>query len=212
MAKSSQPRPTIHRQDGTSRNESQLSDTAVVRSANAGMAARCTPDPEAVGLFERGMTLLQRHDFNAALGLFDQLQDRFPAEGPLLDRARVYAARCRRELAPPAEDQSPSISTRLTAATAALNNGDDRLAEQLVSSVLDDAANHDHGLYLMAVVHARRGRISAAVDALRHAIAVSPEIRIQARHDADFDALRGHDAFDQVVAAPPAHSDNRNRT
>jgi len=131
------------------------------------------------------------------MGLIDQ----YPAERELLDRARVYLDLCRREL-----ERRPSaprtIEERLIEATAALNNGDDRRAEALAKSVVADSPDQDLALYLLAAVEARRGAQDAAVALLTRAVEVRPEIRAQARHDADFEPLRRLEAFKQLLDRP----------
>jgi len=159
------------------------------------------PDPEALALFQQGIEAVQRHAYQPATERFRVILERFPAERALMDRARVYLEICRREL-----DRRPSnprsLEERLTAATAALNNGDDARAEQLVRAVLDADARQDLALYLMAAIEARRGGTAAALAYLGQAIAVSPEVRAQARHDADFESLRNSDAFHALVDPP----------
>jgi Tfp pilus assembly protein PilF len=181
----------------------------VIWAPPLGVPSAGSPDPGAVRVFERAMALLQRHDYRKALAEFQTLQARFHPEGALQDRARVYAALCQRELARAGGDAPTTLEERLTAATAALNNGEDQQAEQLVSQVLDESPRHELGHYLLAVVHARRGATTAALDALRRAITASPEVKAQARHDADFERLRGNDLFERMMAATPAQSDTR---
>jgi tetratricopeptide (TPR) repeat protein len=170
------------------------------------------PDPRAIAVFERAMALLQRHDYNNAMAEFTALQQHFPAEGALLERARAYAALCQRELSRSRDWTPGTVEERLTAATAALNNGEDRRAELLASQVVDEAPRRELGHYLLAVVYARRGSTAAALEALRHAIAASPEVRAQARHDADFESLRSNDTFKRLMAETPAQSVTRRRS
>ena len=212
MAKSSLPRATSRsKRRGRHQGEPRtIEREQVIWAPPVGMPVAGGPVPEAVGLFERAMASLQRHQYRVALRQFDALQAEFPGEGALLDRARVYAALCRRRGLGRTVDGAPkTVEERLTAATAALNNGDDRRAEQLVAQVLDEVPGHDLGHYLLAVVHARRGATAAALDALRRAIATTPEVRVQARHDADFAALRGSNAFERLVTDTPARSGTR---
>lgn len=159
------------------------------------------PPFEAVALFEQGMAALQSHDYRSAEGYFQGVVGRFPAERALAERSRVYLALCRRELErrPPAPR---TVEERLTAATAALNNGEDASAETLVRGVLDDSPQHELALYLLAAIEARRGARESAVTLLTRAFDVSPEIRAQARHDLDFETLRDLEAFRQLLEAP----------
>jgi tetratricopeptide (TPR) repeat protein len=188
--------------------------TAVTRTARPGPAKPpaksypplppvAAPAAEGVARFEQAMAALHRHDFRNASQFFTDILSSFPAERALLDRARVYLDLCRREMARrPAEPRT--IEERLTAATAALNNGNEALAESLARGVLADDPRHDLALYLLASVEARRGGIDQALSYLGQAIAISPEARAQARHEPDFESLRNLDAFRELTEIPPA--------
>jgi tetratricopeptide (TPR) repeat protein len=167
------------------------------------------PSPEAIATFERATRALQQHDYRTALAQLGDLIERFPAEQALLDRARVYAALCERALRKPAPTVPETIEERLTAATAAVNNGNEDLAERLVALILDQEPDHELAYYLLAVIHARRGVAVSAIEALDRAMAISPDIRAQALYDPDFEALHDSEAFQQLLARPPAHSGTR---
>jgi len=156
------------------------------------------------------MQALQRHQYGQAAGFFRSVITQFPAERALLERSRVYLAICERELERwPAEPQT--VEERVTAATAALNNGEEVRAERLARAVLADDPRHDLALYLLAAIEARRGAVDAALSYLRKAIDVSPEASAQARHDPDFEGLRQTDAFRELTAPPPAPHSRRAR-
>jgi thioredoxin-like negative regulator of GroEL len=163
------------------------------------------PDPQALGLFQEALEAVHRHAFRQAADRFRQLLERFPDERAVLDRARVYLDLCERELA-----QNPSdprtVEERLTGATAALNNGNEGLAAELAGSVLADVPEHDLALYLMAAVSSRRGEAQEALGYLTRAVSSSPEVRAQARHDADFEALHQLEAFQALIDAPMGSS------
>ncbi len=163
-------------------------------------------------LFQRGMEALQRHAYSEAAPAFQAILMGFPAERALGDRARVYLEICEREQRKrPAAPRT--IEERLTAATAALNNGDDARAEELSRSVLGDDPRHDLALYLLAAIHARRGAIAEALDLLGKVIALSPEASAQARQDEDFLPLHDEDAFWKLVEPPIASGElHRRRT
>lgn len=208
MAKTSLPRTNRPRQRSGDQSPPQAS-AQMIWVPPMGVSVAGGPDAGAVSVFERGVALLQQHNYRAALVQFERLEGGFPGERALLDRVRVYATLCRRELGRPAARTPETVEERLTAATAALNDGDDRRAERLAVQALDEAPGHDLGHYLLAVVHARRGATRAALDALRHAIDMNPEVRVQARYDDDFEPLRGHDAFERMVSETPAQSGTR---
>ena len=158
--------------------------------------------PAAVDQFRRGMESLQRHQYQQAASAFRSMLKDFPDERALLDRARVYLDLCERELRrAPANPQTSE--ERLTSATAALNDGDDARAEYLAKSVLNQQPDHDLALYLLAAVEARRGNAESALSKLRQAIAISPEVSAQARHDSDFEALHDLPEFRELTEQPP---------
>ena len=166
-------------------------------------AAPAGPSREALSGFEAALKALQQHDYAAAAGQFRALLAGFPQERPLLDRVRVYLDLCERELR--SAPASPSTAEeRLTLATAALNNGDNRAAERLAQEVLDVTPDHDLALYLVAAVRARQGDATAALQHLRRALEVSPDVQAQARHDADFDLLKENEEFRDLLESAAA--------
>ncbi len=167
--------------------------------------------PDAIAQFERAMQAMQRHQYAAAADHFRRLLQQFPSERALLDRARTYAALCERETkrAPAAP---VTVEERLTAATAALNDGDNDRAEALAEAVLGERPDHDLALYLLAVVHARRGATDAALGWLGRALDISPDVTAQARHDADFEPLRDLEAFQQLLESTTAAQSGTRRS
>jgi len=150
------------------------------------------------------MQALQRHAYGDGAEGFRALLERYPLERALLDRSRVYLELCERELRrrPAAPN---TIEEQLTAATAALNNGDDDGAERLARVVLHDDPRQDLALYLLAVIEARRGSADSALSYLERAVEISPEAGAQARFDGDFESLRETETFRRLTD-PPANS------
>ncbi len=163
-----------------------------------------TPPPasEAVSLFQRGMEAMQRHAYADAARAFQGILMGFPGERALVERTRVYLALCEREL-----NRRPvapkTTEERLTAATAALNNGNDAEAAELARSVLGDDPKHDLALYLLAAIQARKGDHQEALSLLAKVLAITPEASAQARADVDFAGLRELDEF-WTLTEPPA--------
>jgi hypothetical protein len=147
------------------------------------------------------MAALHRHAYGDAANIFTTITTKFPGEGALLERVRVYLDLCERELRrkPPAPK---TVEERLTAATAALNDGDDDRADALARSVVKDDDDQDLAHYLVAAVAARRGDAEEALTHLARSVALSPEAGAQARFDADFEALRSHDDFRRLTEPP----------
>jgi tetratricopeptide (TPR) repeat protein len=159
---------------------------------------------EAVATYERGVAALQRREFALAAERFREVLERYPEERELHERARLYLRVCERQLErrEPAVPQTPE--ERIFAATLAINAGrDDEAFEHLTRAVSEDPANGS-GHYMLAIVLARRGDTSQALEHLKRAIELDPEHRALARREADFDTLRGDEAFRALVepAAP----------
>jgi predicted Zn-dependent protease len=166
------------------------------------------PAAEALGRFEAAMRAMQGHDYDQAARQFTDLLTEFPRERALLERVRVYLALCERELK--ARPTAPStVEERLTLATAALNNDEDAQAERLATEVLAEEPDNDLALYLAAAVRARRGDADAALEMLRRALEVSPDVRAQARHDADFDLLKASPEFQALVELSTAAEEGK---
>jgi tetratricopeptide (TPR) repeat protein len=147
------------------------------------------------------MRLLQEHSYQRAAAHFRNLLTSFPGERALLDRVRVYLDLCEREQRKMPAAPS-SREERLTLATAALNDGNDDAAERLAQAVLNEDPDHDLALYLLAAVRSREGDAIAALELLRKAVQVSPDISAQARHDTDFEPLRQFSEFEQLLEPP----------
>lgn len=152
------------------------------------------PSAEGTKLFEEAMTALQEHRYGPAAEGFRALIDDFPTERAFLDRSRAYLELCERELSAHAV-QFASNEERLTAATAALNNGEEDEAEKLILSALEAGPASDMALYLLAALEARRGHLDVAMGRLGEAVALSPEAGVQARQDPDFEDLYDSEAF-----------------
>jgi tetratricopeptide (TPR) repeat protein len=217
MAKRPQPRggTASHKAAGHAAPNSTVSKAqgpkAPVWSPPLGIPLATAPSADAVALFERAMRAMQRHRYPEAGDLFNRMLASFPAERALLDRARLYAGLCARESS--RHPVAPlTTEERVTAATAALNNGEDAEAERLATTVLAEQPDHDLALYILAAAHARRGDAESALDWLVRAIEVSPDVRAQARHDVDFATLRSLDGFQQLLdgsVVRSAQSDTR---
>ena len=154
------------------------------------------------------MAALQGRRYADAAETFNAIVTRFPAERALLDRARVYLDVCERELHWPAQPTTPE--ERLTAATAALNDGDEARAERFVQAVLAEQPEQDLALYLSAAIHARCGRRDEALAGLRQALALRPDVAAQATLDPDFDSLHDSEAF-HALTTPTAALPRRAR-
>jgi tetratricopeptide (TPR) repeat protein len=99
-----------------------------------------------------------------------------------------------------------TLEERLTAATAALNDGDLARAASLAQAVVEADPNQDLAWYLLAAVASRQGEAEAALERLRRALAISPEVSAQVRHDEDFEPLHDLEEFWKLTEPPPAEA------
>jgi Tfp pilus assembly protein PilF len=154
-----------------------------------------------VGVYERGVQALQRHDYRAAAEQFRIVLDKYPDERELLERARLYLRVCERETArqPAAPKTAPE---RVYAATVALNSGDHAGALDHLQRALTEDPDSDHAHYTMAVALGMRGRVDEALEHLRNAIGLNPDNRGLARQDPDLEPVRGHASFRSVLDTP----------
>ena len=165
---------------------------------------------EAVALYERGLELLQHHDYRAAADRFESVLRQYPEEKELHERVRLYLNICQRHAAR-IEPQPQTLEERLFASTLAINGGQYEAAISQLHLVRDEDPDNDHALYMLAVAHAQRGEHAAAIAHLERAIAVNPENRALARQDPDLDPLRGDESFRAALETPPAQRIERRR-
>jgi tetratricopeptide (TPR) repeat protein len=208
MSKRAKPRPVRANGKGkpaAAKPSGRLPSPAPVVVYPAAAPQPPGPAPEAVSQYEAGIAAFQKQNYNEAAELFRRLLGAFPQEGSLADRARVYLGICERAVA--ARPSGPQTAEeRLTAATAALNDGDLDRAAELAQAVLDADPQQDLALYLLAAVASRQGRPEEALDRLGRAIALSPEASAQARHDDDFEPLHDLEEFWKLTEVPPAEA------
>lgn len=153
---------------------------------------------EAVALYEHGLEALQRHDYNQALELLENVLTSYPEERELHERVRLYINVCRRH-AQPQEATPRTLQERLYASTLALNGGRYDEAISHLRLVRDEDPDNDHALYMLAVAHAQRGEIAASIAHLERAIALNSENRALARRDPDLQPLHDDEAFQAAV-------------
>ena len=201
---------------------SVASEPAGRRSATAAPALRSAASPapagpqrrstyfEAVALYERGVEMLQRHEYQRAAETFESVLRQYPEEKELHERVRLYLNICRRQAAP-RESTPQTIEERLYAATLSINGGRYDEAITHLRLVRDEDPDNDHALYMLAVAHAQRGEVAEAIAHLERAIAMNPENRGLARTDPDLEPLREDEAFRAALDAPPGSRIDRRR-
>jgi tetratricopeptide (TPR) repeat protein len=166
---------------------------------------------EAVGVYERGVEALQRHDYRTATELFETVLRQFPEEKELHERVRLYLNICHRQTSR-RESEPQTIEERLFASTIAINGGRYDEALSQLHLVRDEDPDNDHALYMLAVAHAQRGELVEAVAHLLRAIAVNPENRSLAKHDPDLEPLRSDESFRSALESTRLPRGERRRS
>lgn len=149
----------------------------------------------ALEIFEKAMKALGKRDYSRAREHFEALIESHPDERDVLERARVYMALCERALDKRPSFRPKSFEEFLNYGVYLHNRGEFEEALKQMQLAADIHPKNEHVLYCMAAAAARSGDTSAAIKALRSAIAANPETRAQARSDSDFDPIREEEEF-----------------
>jgi tetratricopeptide (TPR) repeat protein len=217
-----QPKPAASTNLSTKTSAAPSTPSTARRSASDGQSpARPAPNPasapqrrstyfEAVALYERGLEMLQRHEYRAAAETFESVLRQYTEEKELHERARLYLNICQRQ-ATPREATPQTVDERLYAATLSINGARYDEAITHLRLVRDEDPDNDHALYMLAVAHAQRGEIAEAIAHLERAIALNPENRGLARTDPDLEPLREDDSFRAALETPMAPRSDRRR-
>jgi tetratricopeptide (TPR) repeat protein len=220
MAK--QRRSQLNKPPSKSQPSPSSAEAPVRRSGHDAPGTRPAPPPppsapqrrstyfEAVALYERGVEMLQRHEYQSAAQTFESVLRQYPEEKELHERVRLYLNICQRQAAP-RESTPQTIEERLYAATLSINGGRYDEAITHLRLVRDEDPDNDHALYMLAVAHAQRGEVAEAIAHLERAMALNPENRGLARTDPDLDPLREDDAFRAALDSSSAGRIDRRR-
>ena len=155
------------------------------------------PSP-AVDMFEKALKALNRKDFERSRELLDQLEESFPEEKEVIERARAYKAICDRSLGR-RTTRPKTFEDLLKYGIYHHNRGEYQEALKFLNQAAEIHPRNEHVLYCVAAAAARSGDTGIALKALRSAINASASNRAQARSDSDFDELRGHPDFVALV-------------
>lgn len=210
-------RPTVSRAT-VSRKPAPAATRGPVKPGHSVPAERLRPQPrprsapvvaapsahdQAVDVFERGFTALQRRDFKEASALLSSILEAFPEEKELHERARVYIVVCERQAA--AGNHAPkTFEERMNAATVAINSGSYEQALGLLRSLQREDGENDLVHYMLAVVQTGLGDADAAIPYLRQAVELNAENRYLAAQDADLEPLRQHPDFVALLDSAPS--------
>lgn len=153
----------------------------------------------ALEVFERAVKALGKREYEKAREHLESLIASYPEERDLLERARAYRALCDRALERRPAFRPKTFEELLNYSVYLHNRGEFQEALRYLHQAAEIHPKNEHVLYCLAAAAARAGDTTAAVKALRSAIAVNPASRAQARSDSDFDPIREEDEFIALV-------------
>lgn len=151
----------------------------------------------AVRNFEAGLHLEQRQNFKKAREIFEKLVATAPAD--IADRARVHVKACAErggEVAKPPK----TAGEYHVLGVAKLNLRELDSAVEHLTKAQKLEPQREEIRYALAAAYALQGNAEAALEQLKTAIALRPQNRFQARHDADFQPLADDPRFLSLVS------------
>lgn len=154
---------------------------------------------EALELLEDGLRKLHDGRFSKAIETFQKIVQDPPSEERITDRARQYIDVCFEKQR--TEEFKPDSADDFYIQGVVLHNrGDFNGAIESFEEALSKAPGDDRVLYCKAASHARKGETEPALGALDEAIGINDSNRVFAKNDADFEPLRVHEDFRELVA------------
>jgi len=159
---------------------------------------------ELFSLYEKALASLHSGHYESAMGIFDELEENYPAELDVLSRARDFRRLCERRLQ---QNQSGGNGNGARTANDCYDFGvflhnAGRLEEALeafrhAQSLADTELPFVH--YAMAATNARLGNTAEALSHLKKAITLAPESRFAVCNDPDFNSLVDEGGFRELL-------------
>jgi tetratricopeptide (TPR) repeat protein len=171
------------------------------RTSAASVAVRAPVVDErhaaAVRSFEAGLHLEQRQNFKKAREIFEKLVATAPAD--IADRARVHVKACVERGGDVAKPPKTAGEYHvLGVAELNLRHLDNAVGHLTKAQKLEP--KREEIRYALAAAYALQGNAESALEQLKTAIALRPQNRFQARHDADFQPLAEDPRFLSLVS------------
>ncbi len=149
--------------------------------------------------FDRGVAALQKKKFEEAERNFVDLIQKYPEEKELVDRARVYRAVCERQK----KSGNPALVDPEDFYYAAILEKNRGNVSEAIEHLKRAARKNGGGRvdFLLACCYAQIGDSVSSLEHLRRAIEGDQRHRVLARHDRDFDPVRGSAEFQDLLAS-----------
>jgi tetratricopeptide (TPR) repeat protein len=163
------------------------------------LAKRQTGDPEyetAIKIFETGVRLLHKRNYQRAKDVFEKLAETAPMG--IADRAKVHLQLCKIRLAPPLRPMKTAEDYYVAGVSALNERRLDRAVECLAKSTKLDAKKEETH-YALAAAYALQGKADPAVEHLKISIQLRPQNLFQARTDNDLRRISSDPRFTQLL-------------
>lgn len=155
--------------------------------------------------YDRGVGALQKKKVDEAEKHFLDLVQKYPDEKDVVDRARVYLAVCERQK----RAAQPALTEPEDFYYAAVFEKNRGKVDEAIEHLKRAAKKNGGGKvdFLLACCYATQGESDPALEHLKRAIEEDGHNRILARHDRDFDSLRGTPEFLELLTARELRAD-----
>jgi hypothetical protein len=84
-----------------------------------------------------------------------------------------------------------------------INEGESVAAVKLLDQCIAEDPSSSRFLYARSSAWALSGKVDAAINDLRQAISIDPQVRFQAVNDPDFESIREEPAFIDIIEPTP---------
>lgn len=143
---------------------------------------------KALSAYGQAMKEFHKGDFDKAVGSLEDFIEKYPAEGELVDRARMYIQLCKNR------DKKERLTLKTVDdyyffAVYKINQGDPEGALKLLEKAAEQKADEGRIQYLIADIQAGLGRVEEALEALKKAVQKDKQYRILAQNEVDFEPL-----------------------
>ena len=155
--------------------------------------------------YERGISQLQKKNYDDALETFKEVAAKFSDEGEICDRARQYISICQEKL----HEKNPRAAgptDHFHVGVYHLNRADTESAIKEFEKALHKEPGSDMIHYAIASAYALSGDKVRAVAALQEAVRLNEKNRIYAQNDPDFDRIRDDHEFIHLVEPEEARA------
>jgi tetratricopeptide (TPR) repeat protein len=156
---------------------------------------------QALKQYESGIRLFQKESYDKAREIFEKLAAEAPAE--IADRARIHVQICDRKMNHNGHALKSAEDYYLMGLTELNARNLDAALEHLTTAWKMEAERAEIR-YALAATHALQGNPELAIEHLKAAIQIRPELKFQARQDTDFDSLASDPAYTRLVYSESA--------